>query len=128
MNNEIKSFYNQVLVMVNEVTGVTDVFGSNKEESVDARAILIYALSSKGELFDSEDMHILVNLLTVIDNPRADIPLCHLLCAKSPTHEPEMTLEETVVIRRAADGAKSLYDAIVSYAETGNDKTEEIVA
>lgn len=48
MNNEIKSFYNQVLVMVNEVTGVTDVFGSNKEESVDARAVLIYALSSKG--------------------------------------------------------------------------------
>ena len=34
--------------MVNEVTGVTDVFGSNKEESVDARAVLIYALSSKG--------------------------------------------------------------------------------
>ena len=34
--------------MVNEITGITDVFGTNKEESVDARAILIYALSSKG--------------------------------------------------------------------------------
>ena len=34
--------------MVNEITGITDVFGTNKEESVDARAILIYTLSSKG--------------------------------------------------------------------------------
>lgn len=34
--------------MVSEITGVTDVFGSNKEESVDARAILIHTLSSKG--------------------------------------------------------------------------------
>lgn len=48
MNNEIKSFYTHILLMVNEVTGVSDVFGTNKEESVDARAILIYALSSKG--------------------------------------------------------------------------------
>lgn len=48
MNNEVKSFYNRVLVMVNEVTGIADVFGTNKEESVDARAVLIYILSSKG--------------------------------------------------------------------------------
>lgn len=48
MNNEIKSFYGKALHVVAQVSGVPDMFGTNREEAVDARSILVYVLSSKG--------------------------------------------------------------------------------
>lgn len=48
MNHEIKSFYVKALDVVQNVVEIPDIFGSNKEEFVDARSILIYILSSKG--------------------------------------------------------------------------------
>ena len=48
MNNEITSFYNHALHTISEAVGITDMFASNKEESVDARTILVCILSSKG--------------------------------------------------------------------------------
>ncbi len=80
-----------------------------------------YALSSKGELFENEDMRLLVNLLSVIDNPREDIPLCHLLTAESDIYYPEMSLEDVIKIRRASEESKSLYDALISYSISEND-------
>ena len=80
-----------------------------------------YALSSKGELFETEDMRLLVNLLSVIDNPRADMPLCHLLTTSSEVHKADFTLEEIVKIRKFQDGSKSLFDGMLSYAESGDD-------
>ena len=81
-----------------------------------------YSLSSKGELFETEDMRLLVNLLSVIDNPRSDMPLCHLLTTSSDVHTPDLTLEEVVKIRRDADKSSSLYDALISYAASGEDR------
>lgn len=78
-----------------------------------------YALSSKGELFETEDMRLLVNLLSVIDNPRSDMPLCHLLTTSSEVHTPDFTLEEIVKIRRFAERSKSLYDAMIEYSSVG---------
>ncbi len=80
-----------------------------------------YALSSKGELFETEDMHILTDLLSVIDNPRDDMPLCHLLTAESEVYAPELRLEEVIRIRKFADSSRSLYDALISYGESGDD-------
>ena len=48
MNIEIASFYTRALLAVQQHVGIPDIFTSNKEESVDARTILVYILSSKG--------------------------------------------------------------------------------
>ncbi len=81
-----------------------------------------YALSSKGELFEGDDMRLIVDLLSVIDNPRSDIPLCHVLSAESESYESFFSLEEIISIRRAADKSKSLFDAAINYADAGEDK------
>ncbi len=81
-----------------------------------------YILSSKGELFETEDMKILVDLLSVIDNPRDDMPLCHLLTAKNDIYSPELTLEEIIKIRQSADKSHSLYDDMIAYSQLGDDK------
>ena len=81
-----------------------------------------YALSSKGELFETEDMQLLVNLLSVIDNPRNDMPLCHLLTTASDVHSADFTLEEIVKIRKFQDGSKSLYDGMLIYADSGENE------
>ena len=80
-----------------------------------------YTLSSKGELFETEDMRLLTNLLSVIDNPRDDMPLCHLLTAESEVYTPEFTLEEVIRIRRFSDKSRSLYDAVIAFSESGDD-------
>ncbi len=81
-----------------------------------------YALSSKGELFETEDMRLLTDLLSVIDNPRDDMPLCHLLTAESDIYTPELSLEEVIRIRKSSDNSRSLYDAVMIYGETGDDR------
>ena len=80
-----------------------------------------YLLSSKGELFETEDMKILVDLLSTIDNPRDDLPLCHLLTAKNDIYSPEFTLEEIIKIRQSADKSSSLYDDMLSYSLSMDD-------
>ena len=80
-----------------------------------------YILSSKGELFETEDMKILVDLLSVIDNPRDDLPLCHLLTAQNEIYTPELSLEDIIKIRQAADKSSSLYDDMLSYSLSHSD-------
>ncbi len=71
------------------------------------------ALSSKSELFENEDMRLLTDLLSVIDNPRDDMPLCHLLTANSDIYTQEFSLEDVIKIRKASDNSRSLYDSLV---------------
>ncbi len=80
-----------------------------------------YLLSSKGELFENGDMRLLVNLMSVINNPREDIPLNHLLTAETEVYSPEMSLEEVIRIRRASEDSKSLYDALIFYSDSDAD-------
>ena len=75
-----------------------------------------YILSSKGELFETEDMKILVDLLSVMDNPRDDLPLCHLLTAQNEIYTPELSLEDIIKIRQSADKSSSLYDDMLDYS------------
>ncbi len=85
-----------------------------------SRLKIKYSLSSKTELFETDEMKLLVALLDAIDNPRYDIPLCHLLTAHTDSFEPSFSFEETVTIRKATDTG-SLYDALISYAAGGED-------
>ena len=84
-----------------------------------------YAASKKGELFEGSDMSLLVDLLSVIDNPRADMPLYNVLTAKSEIYEPEFTIEEVIKIRRNADRVNSLYDAMLEYSSLDDEGISE---
>ena len=78
--------------------------------------------SSKSALFDGEEMTLLVNLLSVIDNPRRDVPLCHILTADLGGEGALFSLEEIVILRRHAPSSKSLFDALVDYVGEDVDK------
>ena len=80
-----------------------------------------YAASKKGDLFEGSDMSLLVDLLSVIDNPRADMPLYNVLTAKSEIYEPEFTIEEVIKIRKNANKVNSLYDAMLEYSSIDED-------
>ena len=71
--------------------------------------------SSKSALFEGEEMSLLVDLLSVIDNPRRDVPLCHVLTERFGNMGAFFSLEETVMIRRYALASKSLFDALLDY-------------
>lgn len=85
-----------------------------------------YVVTSKGEIFETDDMRLLTDLLSVVDNPRSDIPLCQLLTEGNESISPFFSFEDVVKIRKYADlqkdGARSLFDAMYTYAESGNDK------
>ena len=48
MVSEIFCFYKRAMETIQRITGQEDILHTNREESVDARSILIYILSSKG--------------------------------------------------------------------------------
>lgn len=85
-----------------------------------------YVITSKGEIFETDDMRLLTNLLSVVDNPRSDIPLCQLLTSGNDNISPFFSFEDVVTIRKYADsqnsGVGSLFDAVYTYAASGNDK------
>ncbi|MBQ8408882.1 MAG: UvrD-helicase domain-containing protein [Clostridia bacterium] len=80
-----------------------------------------YVTSTKTELFEGYEMKLLVDLLTVIDNPRSDVPLCRLLCAEGPAITPWMNLDRVIRIRKRAEGSRSLFDALILFGETDED-------
>ncbi len=85
------------------------------------KANIKYVLSSKGEIFENGDMKLLVNLLSVIDNPREDIPLTYVLTERSDVYTPDFTLEDIIKIREAYDNSSSLYDDMLAYSQGGGD-------
>lgn len=48
MTDEIKSFYSTAMQTVSRTFGITDLYESNQEDSVDARSVLVYVLSERG--------------------------------------------------------------------------------
>lgn len=86
-----------------------------------SKAGIKYASGAKTEVLEAGEMKTLVDLLTVIDNPRDDIPLCRVLTAEL-SESPIMTLSDVVGIRHTCDRSKSLYDALLAYADVGEDK------
>ncbi len=79
-----------------------------------------YSMSSKTELFETDEMKLLIALLECIDNPRYDMPLCHLLTAKTQSTQPFFSFEEIIIIRKTTENV-SLYDALVSYSSGGEE-------
>ena len=84
-----------------------------------------YVTNAKNELLSGDEMKLLVDLLTVIDNPRDDLPLCHVLTASLPVYSPILTLDEVIGIKESSKN-HSLYDALVSFAKNGSDEDAEL--
>lgn len=83
--------------------------------------------STKGSaLFSRPDMLVLLDLLTVINNPLSDVHLCRLLTADVAGVSPVVSFDELVEIRKEADKAHSLYASLTSYGENG--KNVELAA
>ncbi len=78
-----------------------------------------YVTNAKNELLQGNEMKLLLDILTVIDNPRDDIPLSRVLTAALPFYSPVFTLDEVIRIRSGGEDKHSLYDAIVEYAKCG---------
>lgn len=82
-----------------------------------------YVTNAKNRLLDSDEMKLLIDILTVIDNPREDIPLCRVLSASLPVYSPLLTLDDVVAVRCASGNNRSLFDAIVCYGKDGENRT-----
>lgn len=82
-----------------------------------------YASSKGGDIFSEPDMMILIDLLTVVNNPRSDIPLCRLLTTSVAGVSPVISFDELVRIRQSVPETYSLYDAVIDYAENGEEKS-----
>ena len=85
-----------------------------------------YSFPQKSSFNEDRNLKILIDLLSVIDNPTIDIPLCSVLCEKADSYTPKFTLEELLKIRKQTSNAKSLYDALVAYE--GKDENAAIEA
>ncbi len=83
------------------------------------------ALNAGRDLLHGSDMTYLVNLLRVIDNPDADIPLSEILRAPFPG----LDLEEVLAIRRVGDReaeSHSLYRALEEYPDWPNAQPQTV--
>ena len=79
-----------------------------------------YVTNAKNELLSGGEMKLLTDLLTVIDNPREDIPLCRVLTEALPVYSPILTLDDVIEIKERGKN-HSLYDALTSFAECDED-------
>ena len=66
----------------------------------------------KKDFFENPDILLIISLLSVIDNPRRDIPLAGVL--RSPFYG--FTFDELITIRLCGDKSLSLYDALEQYS------------
>ena len=78
-----------------------------------------YVTNAKNAMLQGDEMKLLVDILTVIDNPREDIPLCRVLTANLATYEPILSLDEVLAVKNSEGSNHSLYDAVVCYAKNG---------
>ncbi len=76
------------------------------------------------DILHGTDMMYLLNLLRVIDNPDADIPLSEVLRAPFPG----MTLEDLVILREHNASTHSLYASVEAYAQNDARGNEEVKA
>ncbi len=91
------------------------------ENELRCRGIPVYN-AADGNFFDSEEIELLISLLSVIDNPKNDIYLASAI--KSPLFG--FSLDELIELR-ADDKTSDLYTAVKNHAESGNKKCADLL-
>ncbi len=120
--------YKDIVILLRSLSGWDSVF----KEVLESQGIPAYIESKKG-YFDAPEVANLLNMLSIIDNPRQDIPLIAVM------HSPlgMFTDEELAALRIAIDKAESeneepvgdsFYDGLISLRELSDDKLKEKVA
>lgn len=136
--NTAKSLSDEAIVVANEIARL---IGSKDEKRADGKkitagdiAVLVrghsyskpltaaldmlnikYTTSSKSAIFDDKELKLIIDLLSVIDNPRDDVPLSRLLTATTEKISAVMSLDDLISIRKGCDGSRSLYDALLDF-------------
>lgn len=78
-----------------------------------------YLLASKKELLQSPEMILVTELMSIINNPRDDVPLCGVLCSELMPFDARFSMGEMVSIRSHFKKKMSLYDSICEYGADG---------
>ena len=108
--------YSDIVILTRSLKGWTDVFGTVLNQA----GIPTYTSSKEG-YFKTQEIQILLAYLRILDNPRQDIPFAAVLTSVFA----EFSSEE-LAIMRSHSREKSLYEAVCSYMETGeNSKLRE---
>ena len=109
--------YKDIVILLRTMEGWADVF----EEVLTAEGIPVHTESRRG-YFDTFEIRILLNVLTVVDNIYQDIPMAAVL--RSPvggfTGENLAEIRSLVVAERRTED--SFYDEMLYYLEHGSDE------
>ena len=99
---------NDIAVLMRSTGMASDVVKALRAHGIET------SFAARDNLAAHPDMTLMVNLLSVINNPRDDIPLMGLFS----TPDSPLTLSDLLVARGAGDGSASLYDDIRAACES----------
>lgn len=100
--------YSDMVILLRVATGVDEVLKKIfTEENIPTY------ITSRSGYFRTPEIHLLLDYLSVIDNPRQDIPLLSVL----HSHIGGFSEEEIADIRIARNTEELLYDSVVGYVE-----------
>ncbi len=105
--------FSDMVILLRAATGVDDVI----KKVLESRGIPTYVSSGKG-YFAAPEIRMVLNYLTVIDNPRQDIPLLGVM------HSPQggFTEADIATIRIVNHKRGRLFDSLTEYGRIGTDE------
>lgn len=99
----------------------TKAVGQQIYDALASEGIPVHMENTKG-FFDTREISVMVNLFSIIDNPRQDIPLAAVL--RSPMFD--FTDEELAIIR-GRDKKRDFYDSLLEAARESSQLPEDLV-
>jgi ATP-dependent helicase/nuclease subunit A len=104
--------YRDIVILLRSMTGWSEVFVNTLMQE----GIAAYADTGTG-YFQTMEIMTILNVLKIIDNPRQDIALAGVL------YSPIVGITTTqLALIRALDKSNSMYEAVCTYLEKGEDK------
>lgn len=105
-----------IAILMRGLTSASDITKALEAHGIRA------SFAGESDQATSADMSLLINLLSVIDNPRDDVPLLGLLTSSGSP----FTLSDLITLRRK-EKASSLYDDLVYATEHPKDHDKTVV-
>jgi ATP-dependent helicase/nuclease subunit A len=115
--------YSDIVILLRSLSGWDDVF----KDILEKEGIPVYTESKKG-YFDAPEIAILLNMLTIIDNPRQDIPLVSVMhSAIGGFSDEELALLRIAIDKKSGeDVADSFYDGLNMDLDIGDELLERV--
>lgn len=93
---------------------------SDFERALSALRIPVLKKAKSKSIFETPDIMLMLSLLSAINNPQRDITLAATLYSPFFAY----TMDDLILIRDSADGASSLFEALVGYESTDDARIE----